>query len=73
MVKHMSRSCVVTIPESASKRRTVIEFIFSRPESLDPSIAMENGPDDIALTRADLKCGARDPLTMQLVFVRADT
>jgi len=71
-VRHMSRSCVVTIPWSESKRRTVIGFIFSRPVSFDPSIARANGLDVMAVTRTDLKCGARDPLRMQVVFVLAE-
>ena len=51
---------------------TVNGFTFSKPVSLDPSTAMENGSDFMVLTKDDLKYGAREPLTMQVVFILAD-
>ena len=63
---------MVTIPRFISKSRTVTGFIFSSPASFDPSIAMENGIDIKAVTRADLKWGANDPFKTQLLFMRAD-
>ena len=71
-VKHISSSCAVTLLHSTSKRRTTIGFIFSRPVSFDPSIAIENGLDFMVLTRVASKCGASDPFRMQVVFVRAE-
>ena len=46
-------------------------FIFSIPESLDPSTEMEKGPVFIADTNSDLNAGARDPLMIHAVFVLA--
>ena len=40
-VRHMSNSWVVTLLLFILKIRTVREFIFCKPESLDPSIARE--------------------------------
>ena len=55
VVKHMSRNCVVTLLLLSLKNRTVKGFIFSRPLSLEPSIAIANGREDIASTKVDLK------------------
>ena len=43
------------MPLLMSNKRTVMGFIFSRPESFEPSMAIENGEDFIALTSLALK------------------
>ena len=67
----MSRNRVTIFPSLLLKIRTVMGFIFSNPQSLEPSIAIENGFSTIDKIKADLKAGARDPLTMHAVFVLA--
>ena len=47
-------------------------FILDKPVSFDPSVAIENGPFFIRVTSADLKKGAKDPLTIHVVLVLAD-
>lgn len=51
-VKHMSRSCVATIPWSASRRWTVIRVIFWTPVSLNP---IEKGLDAMARNKSRFK------------------
>ena len=46
-------------------------FIFSSPESLEPSITIEKGRDFMTSTSVALKYGAIDPYKMHVVFVRA--
>ena len=58
-------------PLLTSYKRTVMGFIFSTPVSFDPSIEIVNGCVFIAETNAFLKCGASEPLTMQVVLVLA--
>ena len=53
------------------KTKTVRGFIFSSPESLEPSIAIEKGRDFMTSTSVALKYGAIDPFKMHVVFVRA--
>ena len=45
---------------------------FSKPLSLDPSMANVNGEDFMASIKLALKYGERDPLMMQWVLVLAD-
>ena len=42
-VRHISKNLVVTQPLFTSNILTVKGFIFFKPESLDPSVAKENG------------------------------
>ena len=68
VVRHISSSCVVTF-FSPSYKRTVSGFIFSRPLSLDPSIAIEKACFCSSSIREVLKCGAKEPLIMHVVLV----
>ena len=55
VVKHMSKNCIVTRPIFPSKNRTVKGFIFLRPLSFEPSIAIANGLETFISTKEDLK------------------
>ena len=65
---HMSRNFVVATL-LMSNILTVIGFIFSRHESLDPSVAIENGPSLMHLTSVFWYMGAMAPLIIQAVFI----
>lgn len=62
---------VLINPEFSSNKEIVIGFIFLSPVSLLPSMAIENGPDFMLCISINLKCGANDPLIIQVDFVRA--
>ena len=70
---HISKNWgVQMLQRLTSKSRTVSGFIFSFPESLDPSIAKENGLLLMWSSKCCWKKGATAPLIIQAVFVLFD-
>ena len=70
-VRHMSKNLVVTQLLFTLIILTVSGFISIKPESLDPSVAKENGLFFITSIKDFCSSLAKAPFSMQADFVRA--